>query len=125
MDVEIHMNKCDDGSLQFVITCKNPQVLDFDSEDLEMLIRIDEFINGINTSNKINMDIKSSVHGLKDRYFNNLNADMKRDIQDKIHHQLQKICTETYNWIYDHQTGALKQFMQEFNPERVCYFFNR
>jgi len=34
------------------------------------------------------------------------------------------ICQEIYNWIQDHQSGDIKNWMIQFDPQRTKYYFH-
>ncbi len=127
MKIETNRKVEEDGSLTFTVKVSEPQVVDFSKCDQELMTILEDCQNNINlvdSDGKIKYDITGLIHRAKEKSFDRFLEKLKFDIKNNFEPRFKHICQEIYNWIYDSQTGALKQWMQDFDPQRTKYYFD-
>lgn len=117
-----------DRGLQFSITCTLPEEVTFGVEEIAILAFLDEAKADIEAlckeDNRLRQDVFSHMHSTKERCFNDIKKQLDFEISNTLKPKFEHICTEIYNWIYDHQKRPVKTWMQEFDPQRTKYYFD-
>ena len=123
MDIRVEKTTKNENELVFTIRVTKPTVCEF-SDSFQMDINlIGECIASVEETG-LKDDLKALVDTSRrksfDKIINNLKFAIENNFEDKFKH----ICQEIYNWIYDHQTGSLKHWMHEYDPQRTSYYFD-
>jgi hypothetical protein len=117
-----------DGILQFIITCYEPEQVEFGSEEIAILTYLDKAKAEIETlclkDNDLRQDVFSSIHNTKERCFHEIKKQLDFEIRNSLKPKFEYICNDIYNWIYDYQKSPVKIWMQEFDPQRTKYYFD-
>ncbi len=116
------------GELVFTITVKEPHNAPFGDVEKDLMIELDKCFKSTTETNAGNIKIKdfilSSIHNAKEKTFIHVIENLKFGIKNELQPMFNPMCQEIYNWIYDAQEGHLKQWLQEFDPQRTKYYFS-
>lgn len=128
MKITVERKVNDDKNLVFTITCSEPHIVPFADEE-KFLLKILDSCKGavedlLNPENKLRVNTVSHLHDIKEKIFSNLQNSLQFAIRNHLNPKMEPMRQEIYNWIYDSQEGDLKQWMQEFDPQRVRYYFD-
>ena len=74
--------------------------------------------------NKLKNDVFGLVHTAKDKLFSRVIDNLKFSIENELRPMFRPICQEIYNWIKEHQSGDLMNWMNEFDPQKTKYYFH-
>lgn len=127
MDIDTNRTVEADGSLTFTIKISNPHTVDFSQSDQQLMLILDRCKNDtefVESQGKIKDDIKRLIHAAKEKTFQRMLDKLHFDIKNTFEPRFKHICQEIYNWIYDAQTGSLKSWMTDFDPQRTKFYFD-
>lgn len=128
MDIEVNRSISPEGYLVFTIQVKNPHLAQFgqmDKDIMNILEATKDAIEIIPTKEeRLKQDIISLICNAKQRAFERVWKNLTFAIRNELQPKFDPICQEIYNWIYDAQEGALKSWMNEYNPIRTQYYFD-
>lgn len=117
-----------EGELVFTITVTEPHKAPFGHIEKNMMNVLNvckEAVEEIPTEeNKMKIDIISLIHAAKEKAFDRVMNNLKFAIRNSLQPKFDPICQEIYNWIYDAQDKPLKEWLQEFDPQRTTYYFD-
>lgn len=128
MDIKVDRINTPEGNLVFTITVSEPEHACFGETEKKIMTHIDicrdELYRTAGLENKVMQDAVVHLHDIKEKAFLRVLNNLKFEIENEFRPRFQPICQEIYNWIYDKQTGDLKKWMQEFDPQRTTYYFD-
>lgn len=117
-----------DEQLIFTITCSEPHQVPFGEVEKQMMYLLEKCQSDIEETsaeqNALKHDVKGLIHAAKEKTFNRVQKSLRFDIENSLEDKFQPMVEEVYNWIYDHQKDAVKQWLAEFNPSRNTYYFD-
>lgn len=117
----------ENGELVFTITVPQPDMAEFSPAHQSLLAILDKCQGEsmcVEGEDKIKEEIIRLVHAAKDKTFQKFILKLTFHIRNSLEPKFQHICQEVYNWIYDAQSGDLKEWMQTFDPQRTKYYFD-
>lgn len=127
MDINVARTDTPEGDLVFTITVSNPHHACFTGEDKKIMELLDFCKNQISTvilqPNKTKEEVVGLIHLAKKKTFMKVLENLKFEIENEFRPKFKPICQEIYNWIKDHQTDELKEWMYEFDPQKTTYYF--
>ncbi len=127
MKISVDRSK-EEGKLVFTITVTEPTQAPLSKLHYLSLQSLDGFIDKmrviIGDEDKLFLDVQRANHGVKERIFDKVLEDLKFAIKNELEPKFKPICQEIYNWIYDKQGGHIKEWMQEFDPQRTEFYFD-
>ncbi len=127
MDIQVDREIKEDG-LIFTIKVTNPHQGCFKDAEKQMMQILDlckyEVSQVTLEENKLKDDVVGLIHAAKEKMFNRILRDLKFSIENDLRPKFQPICQEIYNWLHDQQSGDLKSWMIEFDPQRTKYYFD-
>jgi hypothetical protein len=127
MKIETNRTVGSDGSLTFTIRVSHPHGVEFSDSDQELMRILDRCKNNaelVESDGRIKEDIIRLIHAAKEKTFDRIMFKLNFDIKNNFEPRFKHICQEIYNWIYNAQTGELKQWMQDFDPQRTKFYFD-
>ncbi len=127
MYIDTNRTMDSDGSITFTIKVSNPHAVEFSESDQQLMRILDickKDAECVDAEGKIKDDIKRLIHAAKEKTFQRILDKLNFDIRNNFEPRFKHICQEIYNWIYDAQTGALKGWMQDFDPQRSKFYFD-
>lgn len=128
MKIQVDRTNTPEGDLVFTITVKEPHHACFDEVEKNLMDVLDFCKKGIENlspeDNKLRKDVVSLIHLAKEKTFNRVLNSLKFAIKEQLEPKFQPICQEIFNWIHDQQKDVLRNWMNEFNPERTKYYFD-
>ncbi len=128
MDIKVDRTISPEGDLVFTITAKNAHKVRFGETELNTLEILEECQKCFNPedveSNKLVHEIVGLIHAAKEKAFDRILKSLKFSIREQLDPMMEPIRQEIYNWIYDAQEPPVKQWMQEFDPQRTTYYFH-
>jgi hypothetical protein len=113
--------------LTFIISVDDPHQVPLHEEEFLLLKELDqckEVAGKLSSTNKFKNEIETALHGLKELLFNRVMASLRFSIENELRVKIDPMCQEIYNWLYDKQNGEVKNWLQEFDPQRVKYYFD-
>ncbi len=118
-----------ENGLRFVIDVTEPHEVPFEKPEqflLKSLQCMSQSICSIpdDSDSSFRDDIESALHGVQSMLFHRAIDSLKFSIDNELKSKFDPICQEIYNWIYDQQSGELKGWLQEFDPQRTKYYFD-
>ncbi len=117
-----------ENDLVFTIKVSEPHHACFGELEKTMMAMLDcckDGVSGLTTEeNKTKNDVMGLIHAAKEKTFVRVLDSLKFAIQNELAPMFKPICQEIYNWIHDQQSGDLKAWMIEFDPQRTKYYFN-
>lgn len=114
-------------SLTFIITVTEPHEVKFGEEELRLLDHLDQcgiLTNKLEYSHKFKDKVVENVYDIKAKLFDFMISNLKFTIKNSLETKFHPICQEIYNWIYDKQKEDARKWLQEFDPQRVKYYFD-
>lgn len=127
MKIEVNRTDHPEG-LTFTINVTEPHDAPFseiDSETINFLEKCKKSVEKLAPpEDKLVGEVVNSIHTIKQRTFDRVKTSLEFAIENNVKEKLRPICQEIYNWIYDNQKPHLKNWMQEFDPQRVKYYFD-
>jgi len=115
----------EDGSVIFTIKVSNPHSVWFSESDQKLMKILDVCkAECVDEQGKLKDDIIRLVHAAKEKTFRGVLDKLNFDIKNTFEPRFKHICQEIYNWIYDAQTGSLKGWMNDFDPQRTKFYFD-
>jgi hypothetical protein len=127
MRIEVDRTEHSEG-LTFTIKVTQPHDVPFSEIDAETMNFLEMCKYSVEKlgppEHKLVGEVVNSIHSIKQRTFNRVRGSLVFAIQNSLQEKMTPICQEIYNWIYDNQKPALKQWMQEFDPQRTKYYFD-
>ncbi len=127
MDIETNRTMAADGSIVFTIKVSNPHAVGFSEADQQLMRILDvcrKDSESVDVQGRVKDDILHLIHTAKEKTFQRILDKLNFDIKNTFEPRFKHICQEIYNWIYDAQTGALKGWMQDFDPQRSKFYFD-
>lgn len=128
MKISVNRNFDSDNKLIFTITCEDPGDAPFSEIDSQTILFLEMCKQSVerlaDPSHKLVGEVVNSIHTIKQRTFDRVKNALTFDIRNNVQAKVNPICQEIYNWIYDMQKPGLKQWMQEFDPQRTKYYFD-
>lgn len=127
MDITVDRVVDSNRKLVFTISVENPEDIYHEENDLPMLKYLhacQREIEKISEDNQIPVEISQSFHELKSKLFYKWQRKLRFAINEDLHKKFMPICTEIYNWFYDQQSGLIRSFMEECDPQRTRYYFD-
>jgi len=128
MKIKVDRTNTSEGDLVFKITVSEPNHVCFSYAEKQIMNLLDnckEHMNNLSLEeNKTKDEAVSFINIAKEKTFLRILDNLKFAIENEFRTKFKPICQEIYNWIYDHQTDSLKNFMLEFDPQRTKYYFD-
>lgn len=129
MKIEVNRSHTLEGELIFTIRVSEPHEIDISQDEISIMHTLETCIESIESieiseAYDVKDTIKSALNDVKSDAFWRLLNKLKFSIENEFRPKFRPICQEIYNWIYDHQKGEVKQWMQEFDPQRTKYYFS-
>lgn len=128
MKITVDRNVNQDGSLVFTITAKEPNEIAFTENDKKIMDVLTNCKRDLAETEDdprlIKEHLLEALHGIRDMMFQSVIKSLRTAIRGQLHAKIEPICQEIYNWMYDNQTDVLKSWLQEFDPQRVKYYFD-
>lgn len=130
MDIETNRTMGPDGSITFTIKVSNAHAVDFSESDQALMKILDrckndtDSVESVESDGRIKDDIQRLIHLAKEKTFHRFLCKLNFDIKNNFEPRFKHITQEIYNWIYDAQTGVLKDWMQNFDPQRTKFYFD-
>lgn len=117
----------EEGKLVFKIICDKPDDFKMNPYDIEALTNLDgsyeNFKNAIPDAYRFKDLIKANLFDIRSKVFERVSDDMTFSLRQQLEPKFDHMCQEIYNWQYDAQSGFIKNWLQEFDPQRVKYYF--
>ncbi len=117
-----------EDELVFTIRVAEPHHACFGEIENEMMKLLDICKDDVSRvtleENKTKNDVMGLIHAAKEKTFVRVLDSLKFAIQNELAPMFKPICQEIYNWIHDQQSGDLKTWMIEFDPQRTKYYFD-
>lgn len=127
MDIKVDRT-LSDNNLVFTITVSNPHASSFSESDLQIMKLIEQCkksIEGVSLeTSKTKESVINLINTAKEKSFFRILDNLKFAIENEFRPRFDPICQEIYNWIRDHQTGELQEWLFEFDPQRTKYYFD-
>ena len=128
MKITVDRTHTSENNLVFTVTVSEPHLTCFGESEKQMMrlleICQDDVERVVLDENKLKDDIKGLIHSAKEKTFVRVLNNLKFSIENEFRPMFKPICQEIYNWIQDHQSGDIKNWMIEFDPERTKYYFH-
>lgn len=129
MNIKVGRDNSLDGDLIFTIQVSDPHKIEFTDDEKKIISILEKCISTLenemsSSAEKVKLEILSSLHGIKNQIFCRIIDNLKFNIENDFRPKFKPICQEIYNWLYDHQTGIIKNWMLEFDPQRTKYYFD-
>lgn len=128
MKITVERTNSSEGNLIFTVTVSEPHHACFDEVEKSIMDVLDSCKNGVEKlspeENRLRQDVVALIHHAKEKTFNRILNSLKFAIKEQLQPKFHPICQEIFNWIHDQQTDVLKTWMNEFNPERIRYYFD-
>lgn len=132
MKITVDRKVSNENELVFTITCTEPHKGPFgliEQHMMEILDTCKTKIQNIPTQSKnqekmLQEDIVGLMHVVKEQAFLRIRNSLSFAIENQLRIKWSPILQEIYNWIFDSQDEPLKQWIQEFHPERTKYYFD-
>lgn len=128
MRIAVTRKETSEGDLVFTITVSEPHHSAMGIDEVKMMNMLNMCkydLEGVTPEkNKTRDEILDLFQEIKSTAFIKVIENLKFSIENELRPKFRPICQEIYNWIYDHQDGSLKTWMQEFDPQRTKYFFD-
>lgn len=128
MKIKVDRTKHSEEELVFTITVSDPHHAPLSAAEKEVLETIDRCTKSaeavLGRDNDLLIEIKASNHEIKALVFDKLLSNLRFAIENQFRPKFKPICEDIFNWIFDFQQGHVKMWMQEFNPERITYYFD-
>lgn len=128
MKITVERKHEENGNLVFKITCSEPHNAPFGDLEKKVMTMLEDYKHDVELivprDHKLSEEISTALHGIKDKTFSRVIRSLRFAIDNELKIKFSPICQEVYNWIYDKQDGDLKKWLQEFDPERVKYYFD-
>ncbi len=127
MEIKVNREINEEKNLIITITVKEPFCVPLSVEQIDSIKLMEDFIENswkYQACEKFQTLISTSLHNVKEKIFGETIEKLKFNIENDFHPRYKHICQEIYNWIYDHQHGLVRKWMQEFDPQRTKYYFN-
>lgn len=128
MKITVDRTETLEGNLVFKITVSEPHHACFDEVEKNIMGVLDFCKTGVENlspeDNRLRQDVVALIHLAKEKTFNKVLNSLKFAIKEQLQPKFDPICQEIFNWIHDQQRDVLKNWMNEFNPERTKYYFD-
>jgi len=128
MKITVDRTHTSESNLVFTITVSSPHLTCFGESEKQMMklleICQDDIERVVLDENKLKDDIKGLIHSAKEKAFVRVLDNLKFSIENEFRPMFKPICQEIYNWIQDHQSGDIKNWMIQFDPQRTKYYFH-
>jgi len=128
MKITVDRTNTPEGNLVFTVTVTEPHFSFFGEEEKQVMDRLDvcknEILTYVSHASETKDLVLDAMHAVKAETFIKVLKELKFSIKNELTPMFKPICQEIYNWMYDYQTGALKTWMCEFDPQRTKYYFN-
>ncbi len=112
-------------SLTFTIKVTEPHHAPFTQEDERILSFLQGGIANISEDPSAVAElIKQAIHHVQAITFNKIKENLCFAIHGQLVEKVKPMQQDIYNWLYDRQPPHLKQWMQEFDPQRTKYYFD-
>lgn len=128
MEITVDRTNDAEGNLVFTITAKNPNIDTTGVAEITYMQEIEKAANNIqaieNIDGKLLETAQQLIDDMKSAAFNRVIDNLEDEVKNSLEPKFDRMCREIYNWIYDQQNGDLKRWLQEYDPERVRYYFD-
>lgn len=128
MDITVDRIVTTEDTLVFTIEVKNPHLAQFGQMErniMNILSVAKDAVEEIPTQEvRLKQEVIRLIYNAKQRAFERVWKNLTFAIRNDLQPKFDPICQEIYNWIYDAQQGPLKEWMSEFNPQRIQYYFD-
>lgn len=114
-------------SLIFTITVTEPHDIPFEGHNkflLKTLQSMQKSLSFTDEDTGFKDDLETALHGIQSMLFHRSIDSLRFSIDNELKPKFDHICQEIYNFLFDHQKGDIKSWLQEFDPQRVIYYFD-
>lgn len=131
--MQIRVERVIEGrNLVFKIVCSEPKALKFEATKA-LLKNLDNTIKSMQLMDDSTMTLRdkrlqeatiTSTKSIQCSCFEDLKNNMVLSIENEFEPRFKHIIQEIYNWISDHQSSEMIQWMSDFDPQRTKYYFD-
>lgn len=126
-----------DGSLEFTLRISAPEpplltadeakILNKAAEMREMVLAAQKITVKRPNPNRENLHdaMLGEIMSLKEAVYDRVTHDIRKVIYAKLNDHLPQIMTEVRQWWIDSQNEETRNFLREFEPERITYYFDK